>query len=134
MIPPPIMLPPIAVKTPVIVNDCMIANRLPAATLPSEACQPAAIDPSSAWLAALDNMTGQQHTCDRPNCTESNRGGDSDNNDSTNNHCAGECVVFNPVPDVAASVEGVLDTVLELLQGGASGLTQEPGDYLESGG
>lgn len=128
------MPPPKEVKTPVMVSDCMIANTLPATTFPIDACQPAAMDPSNTWLAGLDNTTRRQHTCDRPKCTESNHGGDRDNEESTENQCASESVVINPVPDVAAGIKGVVDAVLELLQGGPSGLAKEPGDYLESGG
>lgn len=41
-----IAIPPKAAKAPLMVSDCRVANRLPAATFPMAACHPAAIDPS----------------------------------------------------------------------------------------
>lgn len=87
--------------------------------------------PGNTCLAGSNNTLRRQYTCDGPNCTESNRRRDSDNEDPTKNRGAGEFVVLNPAPEVAAGVEGVVDAVQEVLHGGGSGFAQEPFDYLE---
>lgn len=44
-IPLPINQPPIPEKTPVIANDCRVANSEPATTDPIPDCHPAAMEP-----------------------------------------------------------------------------------------